>query len=624
MSMGTDVLYATSQLIEPPHTGNEINYGYLPPYRSLLTPHLKYDYRLHQNIELTSDEIHHHFIDEQYSDTKTNKIKMKYKSLLTDTKKKLFNSDLFSLSSTSRYVVPIVIRNFHDLPEEIIESILWNLRDDQKTLVNCLYVNKTFNNAVKRSLYFNPQFTSTYRVGQFITSLQQNDHIASYVKILNLSQLVPGLEFQENDELDILQLVFNTDLDSLEELLNSSSTPSFDNPPKASWRDWKYRDNPLYGRRPSSISPPALSRQITNSTLVSNSSSSGNSKFKYQHKSRSNSDATLVRPTGEFYEMYRNFDTLLFSPFSSSNSSSSSSTATSISNSLKNRKSMNKIKRFFKKSNRNHTRSHSECSISNRQSFTLDLKLSTRKPYYEPFTEPHPLTNKFLSKYSVTKDLPMGYIVHLLILCTNISELNLSNLSLSSDFRIVPNDFKLRSRQLNYDETYERSKNGYFIQSLIPSIKESDEDPSNAHFQAHYKSKNLKQISRLELSQNLVFLSDIGISNVDHHSKRRMYKSVKLTTMDIIESFNNLPMLKKLNLNNCIWLDKRAVLKFLDLYHHKKTLQIDFVNSGMIKNSNWGIRGEIKDLVSVFKNEERLIRNWESMFTLIHRIGENY
>lgn len=611
--------------------------NYLPPYRSLLTPHLKYDYRLHRNIELTVDEIHtyHNIIHPE--PTKTHKIKMKYRSLLTDTKKKLFNSDLFSLNSTTATTnlltkprPPFIKRTFQDLPQEVLESILSHLQDDQKTLVNCLYVSKTFNAAAKRSLYYNPYLTSTYRVGQFVTTLQHNNDLGKLVKVLDLSKLVPGWDFHDNnDDIDIFRLVFNTDLENLEELLNHASykdTPSVDTPPIASWRDWKYRDSPLYGRRPSANKAPILSRQMTNSTLVSNgSSANSSSKFKYQNKSRSNSDATLVRPTGEFYDMYRNFDTMLFD---SSDLQSSSSSSNGIINNIQSRKSrhLRKMRQFFHKQRSNHRDPRSQLDTS-KPAPVLDLKQTERKPYYEPFTESHPLTNKFLNKYAVTKDLPIGYIIHLLYLCPNIVELNLSNLSISSDFRIVPNDFKLTPRQFNYDESYEKSTNDYFIQSLIPSIKETDElsNLNEEDFIPHYRAKSLKHLSRMELSTNFVFLSDVGIANLDYNNKRLPYKSVKLTTMDVIESFSSLPYLSKLNLNNCIWVDKRAVLKFLDLYRRSKNnLEVDLIDSGMIRNSNWGIQGTVKDLANVFKSEKKSIKLWEEMYSLIHHIGENY
>ncbi|CDH14152.1 uncharacterized protein ZBAI_05938 [Zygosaccharomyces bailii ISA1307] len=139
------------------------------------------------------------------------------------------------------------------LPTEIVTNILALLDPaaDQSTLVQCLFVSRSFHHGAKQALYSRPHFTSTYRVAQFITCIRHCESSGLLVKQLDLSQLRNG---------------------------DSSFV--------AGWRDWRLRHiTPVRSRRPSSVlslesgSTTGSSRGYrSNSSVSSFSSSSGGSR----------------------------------------------------------------------------------------------------------------------------------------------------------------------------------------------------------------------------------------------------------------------------------------------------------------------------------------------------------
>ena len=75
----------------------------------------------------------------------------------------------------------------------------------------------------------------------------------------------------------------------------------------------------------------------------------------------------------------------------------------------------------------------------------------------QPFSTHHPYANKFLLKYAPYKDLPLGYILHMLNSCPNLVELNLSNLVICSDFKLIN----------------QRTERRRMTSSLLPAVQES-------------------------------------------------------------------------------------------------------------------------------------------------------
>lgn len=121
-----------------------------------------------------------------------------------------------------------------DLPIELLDEILGNL--DQTSLLRLVSTSRPVSSIARRHLYFEPQFTSTYRFAQFVTTISHNDQLASFVKVLDLSGILPGVRPGSGEVL-------------------------------AGWRDWKLRSEPLYSVK--SNQSLLLSSDFSNSNQTS-------------------------------------------------------------------------------------------------------------------------------------------------------------------------------------------------------------------------------------------------------------------------------------------------------------------------------------------------------------------
>lgn len=435
-------------------------HAHLPPYRSLLTPNARYDYKSHKLIPISQNELNSIRLinaaknnstnTESYiGSNKTSKIKMKYKSLLSDVSRRtsLLSMKINNASVgtsilnqlklyTHQYQHPAHVHKqppiqFKNLPIEILIHI-FNLVDDFNTYKVCLFVNKQFYQLSKPFLYANLTFSSTYRFSQFITYLRLNSDIGYLVQSIDLSNIKPGnfeLEEYENalttnhhhhhqnhhqnhnhNQNHNHQLVGvdeniervrsyedNRNDGQFENSLTTSSTlnslnTSF-NQPKilAGWRDWKYKNNPLYTVHHPSVSSNNLTKIASNSQISNKSMKSLKS---YQGSLKSNNSINK----------------------------------------------MNRLSKFLKSRKRHRSDSLSGPPMKSYRppkNFILDLRQSNcgdGNSSYKPIS--HPSINKFLLNYSNSKDIPIGYILHLINLCPNLNSLNLGNLSLSIDYEI--------------------------------------------------------------------------------------------------------------------------------------------------------------------------------------------
>lgn len=107
---------------------------------------------------------------------------------------------------------------FENLPFEIKDQIFSYL--PQADLYNLLFASPSFTEAVTIELYRNPKFPTTYRFAQFVTTVSHSKHYADMVKILDIPG--PGNPWSKKSDL-------------------------------ATWREWKYRDQPLYAAQSPSL-----------------------------------------------------------------------------------------------------------------------------------------------------------------------------------------------------------------------------------------------------------------------------------------------------------------------------------------------------------------------------------
>lgn len=105
-----------------------------------------------------------------------------------------------------------------DLPLEIKDQILSYLRRaDLQNLFLTSPSLTSLNEAIAIKTYRKPEFSTTYRFAQFVTTVSHSKRYADMVKILE----IPGPNNLWSDKGDL-----------------------------ASWREWKYRNQPLYAAQP--------------------------------------------------------------------------------------------------------------------------------------------------------------------------------------------------------------------------------------------------------------------------------------------------------------------------------------------------------------------------------------
>ncbi|CDO95132.1 unnamed protein product [Kluyveromyces dobzhanskii CBS 2104] len=167
---------------------------------------------------------------------KNKKLKQKKNGLKSGAKAKAF---LGRLHGEKRRQIDYA--DINCLPEELVCWIIDNLNDGGSQRM-CLSISKEWSECAKRVIYRDVSFTSTYRVGQFVTSLRENPRYGMYVESLDLSQLKNG---------------FIEEPSAADENGTAPDSYGFE-PPEvayAGWRDWRYRKNPLLNLSNLTLSP---------------------------------------------------------------------------------------------------------------------------------------------------------------------------------------------------------------------------------------------------------------------------------------------------------------------------------------------------------------------------------
>ncbi|CDK27873.1 unnamed protein product [Kuraishia capsulata CBS 1993] len=616
---------------------------FLPPYRSLLSPNTRYDYQTHQLLHDDSDFRLNIWPGPKGG--KKNKIKMKYKSLLApinDTRKKILSAATDSLSIRSFKSV-ITLRDpaqtgadtepitFSSLPLEVGDVIFGFLQNDTKTLINCLYVNKRFNELAKTFLYRSPVLTSTYRVGQFVNVIMNDPYLATLVETLDLSQLAPGLSSEgEAENYNILvDLLNNRDEDDPASPLSDADRLAGDQDSLAGWRDWKFRDHPLYGRRSqweapkqdqsSQPTPTPSARSRSRSRRHSSIISSGNSIFSTGNYSSDSTD--LLRS--------------MSNTSTTKSEKKSGATAKSLKRSLKkalniDHKQVNLIHSYAALYDQpipssHHRRSSGGIvgpSTSPRQvgetirkggsrpssaSFN-PVRESRYRPssLHQPFSSRHPLANKFLMNYCFSKDLPVGYVIHLIQECEHLKVLNLSNLSLSPDFEMRDYEFFDWCTGRGKIKTPLRTGIGLNYGSMLLEADKKVEEPK------------LPPVSKP------VFLSD----TVMREAKQGRPEHKKLMHSEILEAASKLEGLEEIHLCSLIWTSKKDIFRFIN---DSRSIQnghlrvLDATDSGMARGLPWARRRSVKEWRRYIDDDESY-HNQMSNFVnvLLETMGEDY
>lgn len=554
--------------------------------------------------------------------------------------------------------------DFSALPVEIIATVLMMLGDkDQMTLVKCLYISKIFYKATKMVLYRSPKFTSTYRVAQFVTSLRMHPENGRYVKILDLSHLKNGLVTEDDEEETNGSNSNFLYAEGLPDSLFDDTDYEF---ALAGWRDWRYRHDPLYGAailnsfnlkkvvsRSSSISSQITSSTVsspgpgmttaTNTQSYSSSATGSNSR-----RHRSNSSVSSF--TSSIMSSFHNNSHLSLASTASTNTSVNPATSFIRSeNGMMSRK--NKL------NNKNDNGNNSNKN-SNRDSIWFKLKIGSKGRarlknkrmsstsnaiginekekncdsqrnkgnsmvkfnIEQPFRTHHPYTNKFLLKYAPYRDLPIGYILHILKVCPNITHLNLSNLVFCTDFELVG----------------KKPKKIMTCSSLLPAVQESvvSSTKSEAELEIIYLTDSNKNYDYYNDSKSAhsrkgsstfgqnpnMFLNASGNTSdyplpIEGQSKRRNFNrqnnnnsDVQLRKLNPTEIFEYLSKnqsvnaLKDIKMDGIVWC-RQSMIKYFILKTFSesddKEMNFSFANSGLNMNLVWTCMGGLQDFVTL-------------------------
>jgi hypothetical protein len=298
-----------------------------------------------------------------------------------------------------------------DFPLELLDDILGNL--DQASLLNLVTVSKVVSSLAMRHLYFEPQFVSTYRFAQFVTTVSTNEEIASYVKILDISSIPVDLTKPGTDQ------------------------------PLAGWRDWKLRSEPICSLNSSTHSLHtfhSLSGRVV-SPLESTKPKS--------QRQRSKSEVIEPTRTSLAAPSKKRSVLLRYSKFASSfsNNSNSSNKHAALGNNggsadYSQSKSCRKRRRALSLTSYGSSRAGEgldpiKSHAGDSHQPTLLQQQEQQELQKNNFLASHPTQSMLVRQYANSKDIPVGALLHILACCKNIIIVDLSNVQLADDYYVT-------------------------------------------------------------------------------------------------------------------------------------------------------------------------------------------
>ena len=438
-------------------------HSFLPPYRSLLSPNSRYDYRTHSLVPVGPHDLPP--VQPPPAKNKS-KIKMKYKSLLGDVSRRtsilsmrMGSHELLLAAALHRSLLAVAMPlQLRHLPVEILERV-WGYIDDDDYKC-CLLVSRQFYQLTKPFFYRLLSFTSTYKLAQFVTYLRLNSEVGVYVCEIDLSGLKPSnfgiAEEDEGGELDngaarAAAPTEGNDADNFAVAADATDAAGGDGPvaranpapgatvhstpgtnvtlltpmahPLAGWRDWKFQSNPIYSLHPGLTKTHSQLLAVLALLTVLPQARSVRSSYLVRLAPRSASSASIHAAANKMHKLSRYFRKRLHSTLGSEGKRAPSAPS--------------------------HRRNallllHALHILLLLQLLQLLQLLLLRRLV----PHAHPPMNKLLYSYLGLKDVPIGYILHILRLCPNLAIINLANLLLLVDHEI---NHKMAYKYQTYD-----------------------------------------------------------------------------------------------------------------------------------------------------------------------------
>ncbi|KAK9382121.1 uncharacterized protein V2V93DRAFT_321992 [Kockiozyma suomiensis] len=159
----------------------------------------------------------------------------------------------------------------------------------------------------------------------------------------------------------------------------------------------------------------------------------------------------------------------------------------------------------------------------------------------------HPLQSPLLKQYSLSRDLPIGAILHVLRACPKLQTIDLSNLPLAADYYVTSRKYK-------------------------PTA-----------------------------FTNLLFVSDVPKSYT-----WRADETVQVSApRELVSALLELRELRELRMRGLVWVNKEIVKRLLEHERLSETLNfVDFEECGMSRGRPWAKRGKVSDFSEVLRDEE--------------------
>ncbi|XBW35930.1 hypothetical protein QEN19_001502 [Hanseniaspora menglaensis] len=380
--------------------------------------------------------------------------------------------------------------------EKIISHFDSRQNEDRMFLLNSLLtLSKKTHVLVEKQLYSNVAFESTYRLAQFLAILKksQSDY-SKGIASYSLSDYVVSIDLSQ---LTSGYNLFKTYCKNKEFLTDNLSVDKIS---FATWRDWRLRDSLTYGNKMRGFPNGVLKRANSNSFIVSSS-------FQNQEKTKKQKrrKKAYLKVIKKKFSLKKN--------------------------------SVYNTDVFVKKNPK------IEDSVLFVSKINKQLELN------------HPFSNLHLLKFKNNRDIPIGYLIHLLKICKNLKTLNMDRLSISEDTLLF--EKKLCFKTFKLDDII-----NFFVEEKdVIFLSETNINKFAINSDLNYKMLTFGNFFPIfvELLQKL----DIKLEKL---SLKHCYFVTKIKVQDLL-------------LHNCI-------NKFIDT--KKQTyLEVDFYKATMSKNYEW-------------------------------------
>lgn len=600
---------------------------HLPSYRSLLNPSVKYDYQIHRFVPLSQNDLnswsrllkdqdnHNLTFDKIKSKSKraSNGIKMKYRSMLEDVSRSIRLTSIISNPSIKFHFQSKLI----DLPPDILK-IIFEYINDLPSYKACLLTCKQFYCLAKPWYYHDIKLDSTYRVAQLISYLRLNNQIGNYIKKIDLSGLKSG-------EIDLIDDIDNQEIHNFDNNQNYNNNNNHNH-------NYNHNHNNINNININTNNTTTTTNTTNNITTINNNTNYNpnfnpnhnnhiNNNYNTNNNNNNNNNPTNNIDVDRFESEIDDFNVdeqvlagwrdwkFLKNPLYSihMNNSSQINKMNSI-HSVKSNSSSSHMSSASLKS-----KFYSLTRRKKRRRKNNDVQIPTKSFAYNHQNHnesrdfsTHPFMNKYLLNYSTSKDLPVGYILHLINLCPNLIQLNLANLSLSSDYQVNPKMiYKYQTFDLmnNYPKDLITKIDKIMSSNLIESeeiysntfhcVGTTSSSSSSVYSFATFSKpmipkynsllpplpQTITDFSYLKKGDGKVYLSDLNLKSINPNFLIKVNEVEILNTIlkvhdlrkfQLNSTNHKLSNLNYIDLSSMIWLNKSSVRDFLSKFIHKQ------------------------------------------------------